>query len=89
MALQIVVSDSVAASGRIHVGVDQSGETTSLMSFLGMAEAEGNTFNTTTPTLQQKDVYRELRLRGYQYGGIFQGIAKADLAGEPTGSVSC
>lgn len=86
MALQIVVSDSVAASGRIHVGVDQSGETTSLMSFLGMAEAEGNT---TTPTLQQKDVYRELRLRGYQYSGIFQGIAKADLAGEPTGSVSC
>lgn len=47
-----------------------------------MSQAEDNTSSTATPTLQQKDVYRELRLRGYQYGGLFQGIVKADLAGE-------
>lgn len=52
------------------------------MNFVGMSQAEDNFSSTTTPILQQKDVYRELRLRGYQYGGLFQGIVKADLAGE-------
>lgn len=78
---EIVVSDSVAASGRIHIGVDQSSEHASLMSFLGMSQGEDSTPSTATPSLQQKDVYRELRLRGYQYGGLFQGIVKADLTG--------
>lgn len=32
--------------------------------------------------LTSEDVYKELRLRGYDYGPHFQGILKADLEGE-------
>lgn len=77
------MSDTVAASGRIHVGNGDLSENSSLMSFLGMSEDEGSNSSTTTTTnLQQKDVYRELRLRGYQYKGLFQGITTANLEGE-------
>jgi len=31
--------------------------------------------------LSQGDVYKELRLRGYDYGPYFQGILEADLGG--------
>nr|XP_045622655.1 fatty acid synthase-like [Procambarus clarkii] len=72
---EVVVSDSVAASGCIHLGVEQSGESKSLVDFL-TSSAEGN-----GEILQQKDVYQELRLRGYHYGGIFQGIAQTNLKG--------
>lgn len=75
------MSDTVAASGRIHVGNGDLSENSSLMSFLGMSEDEGSNSSTTT-NLQQKDVYRELRLRGYQYKGLFQGITTANLEGE-------
>ncbi|XP_055376639.1 fatty acid synthase [Condylostylus longicornis] len=30
-------------------------------------------------SLSTNDVYKELRLRGYDYGGLFQGVAKSDL----------
>ncbi|KAG7154441.1 Fatty acid synthase-like [Homarus americanus] len=72
---EVVVSDSVAASGRIHHGVDHSAESKMLVDFLASATQENG------GNLLQKDVYKELRLRGYQYGGIFQGIAKTDLQG--------
>ena len=32
--------------------------------------------------LSQKDAYKELRLRGYEYGGLFQGIVKAKNDGK-------
>lgn len=32
-------------------------------------------------TLSLKDIYKELRLRGYNYGPAFQGILSADLEG--------
>lgn len=73
---QVVVSDAVAASGRIHVGVDQSEE--NLVKQVPTPPASSNPKS----RLLQKDVYRELRLRGYQYGGIFQGIASTDMNGE-------
>lgn len=72
-----MVSGSVAASGRIHLGVEESPESKTLLSFL----KEGK-MNTEEMNLQQRDVYKELRLRGYQYGGIFQGILQADIKGE-------
>lgn len=72
----MVVSDSVAVSGNIHLGVSQSGETRSLMDFMTSPVKDGDR------TLLQKDVYKELRLRGYHYGGLFQGITQADLKGE-------
>lgn len=36
---------------------------------------------TATFHLAQGDVYKELRLRGYDYGPHFQGILKANLEG--------
>ncbi|XP_071547019.1 fatty acid synthase-like [Panulirus ornatus] len=72
---EVVVSDSVAASGNIHLGASQSVETRSLMDYLTPPTEEGDKI------LLQKDVYKELRLRGYHYGGLFQGIKQADLKG--------
>lgn len=31
--------------------------------------------------LNSEDIYKELRLRGYEYGGIFRGIVKAKAGG--------
>lgn len=72
---EVVVSDTVAASGCIHVGVDQSGD--SLVNRLALSPVTADP----KTKLMQKDVYKELRLRGYQYGGIFQGITSTDLNG--------
>lgn len=88
--IQVVVSGSVAASGRIHMGVEDSAEGKTLLHFLKDRKAGDE-----ERRLQQQDVYKELRLRGYQYGGIFQGILHADIKGEfcmylhlPVGSTS-
>lgn len=76
-SIQVVVSGSVAASGRIHMGVEDSAEGKTLLHFLKESKASDH-----EKRLQQQDVYKELRLRGYQYGGIFQGILHADIKGE-------
>lgn len=73
---EVVVSGSVAASGRIHMGVEDSAEGKTLLHFLKESKASDH-----EKRLQQQDVYKELRLRGYQYGGIFQGILHADIKG--------
>lgn len=73
---EVVVSGSVAASGRIHLGAEESAESKTLLNFLKKVKMDTEDMN-----LQQRDVYKELRLRGYQYGGIFQGILNADLKG--------
>ncbi|XP_063877296.1 fatty acid synthase-like isoform X1 [Scylla paramamosain] len=79
---EIVVSDAVAASGRIHVGGDHASENASLLSFLEKLEVKGSqSTSTSTSNLDKKDVYRELRLRGYEYKGLFQGITSANLEG--------
>lgn len=74
--LQVVVSDSVAVSGRIQMGADESGKTISLMEYVNQSSGSED------QTLLQKDLYKELRLRGYHYKGIFQGIVSADLKGK-------
>lgn len=38
--------------------------------------------------LNAVDIYKELRLRGYQYGGLFQGISRASLDGKAILSLS-
>lgn len=32
--------------------------------------------------LTSEDIYKELRLRGYEYGGFFKGIKKSDIDGK-------
>jgi fatty acid synthase len=36
----------------------------------------------TSPTLSTKDVYKELKLRGYNYSGIFKAIRELDSTGK-------
>ncbi|KAK7080814.1 hypothetical protein SK128_019451 [Halocaridina rubra] len=71
---EVVVGDAVAASGCIHLGVEQIEE----KNLINHMKEE---VNSDDRQLLQKDVYRELRLRGYQYGGIFQGIVKSNIKG--------
>ena len=64
-------------SGNIKLGIDQSKE----RDYLKKLILDSNNKVVTSNSLQTKDVYKELRLRGYHYGGLFQGIHEADLQG--------
>ena len=43
---------------------------------------DGETGTTNTMKLSQEDIYKELRLRGYDYGPTFQGILTTNNAGQ-------
>lgn len=68
---EICEGGSVAVSGKIYVPEDISKE------FLNLpkpnVKSEADVLPLTTP-----DVYKELRLRGYDYEGIFRGILESD-----------
>lgn len=65
---------SVAVSGRIYVPEDIKKETINLPKPIVKSEPE--ILNLTTA-----DIYKELRLRGYDYDGIFRGIHESDNHG--------
>ncbi|KAJ9575473.1 hypothetical protein L9F63_007678, partial [Diploptera punctata] len=62
---------SVAVSGRIFVPEDVEKEQLELPAPVQPAEPE-------LLQLKTADIYKDLRLRGYDYSGIFRGIAKSD-----------
>jgi len=70
---QICENDSVVASGRISVLTDP--DTTE-------DECPKPAGNTGPLPLNSDDIYKELRLRGYDYGPTFRGILSADGTGE-------
>lgn len=65
---------SVAVSGKILVPEDISKEVLNLPVHTSKSEAD-------VLPLETADIYKELRLRGYDYEGIFKGIAKSDNRG--------
>lgn len=65
---------SVAVSGKILVPEDISKEVLNLPVLTSKSEAD-------VLPLETADIYKELRLRGYDYEGIFKGIAKSDNRG--------
>lgn len=65
---------SVAVSGKISVPEDVSKETLNLPLPVVKTEKE-------VLSLETADIYKELRLRGYDYEGIFRGIAESDNRG--------
>lgn len=65
---------SVAVTGRIRVPEDISKETITLPK--PTIKSETDVMNLTT-----SDVYKDLRLRGYDYEGIFRGIHESDNRG--------
>lgn len=65
---------SVAVSGKISVPEDVSKEV------LNLPAPSVNTETDILP-LNRPDIYKELRLRGYDYEGIFRGISESDNRG--------
>lgn len=73
---EVCEGGSVAVTGRVRLAA-AAGER---LEGVGMPAAEPGLL-----PLQNDDIYKELRLRGYNYGGIFRGIKNSDargLAGE-------
>lgn len=68
---EVCEAGMVAASGRIRMA--EEGEK------LLEKEPPGMPAETVAYELEAEDIYKELRLRGYEYTGAFQGIIKADL----------
>ncbi|XP_018336014.1 fatty acid synthase [Agrilus planipennis] len=71
---EICEGGSVAVSGKIRVPDDVSKEVLNLPKL--EAKQDKDVFSLTTP-----DIYKELRLRGYDYEGVFRGIAESDNYG--------
>jgi fatty acid synthase len=65
---------SVVVSGRIYVPEDIEKEQLDLPAPAQPTEPE-------LLPLRTPDIYKDLRLRGYDYGGIFRGIAESDNRG--------
>ncbi|XP_017037404.1 fatty acid synthase [Drosophila kikkawai] len=68
-AFEICESGSLAVSGRITTPESIENEELPL---------EPQTASTAAKELATNDVYKELRLRGYDYAGIFRGIVRSD-----------
>ncbi|KAL3275414.1 hypothetical protein HHI36_020177 [Cryptolaemus montrouzieri] len=73
-AFELCEGGSVAVSGKIRVPEDVTKETIELPK--PQIKVDKNVL-----PLENKDIYKELRLRGYDYGGIFRGINKSDNEG--------
>jgi hypothetical protein len=65
---------SVVVSGRIYIPEDIEKEQLDLPAPVQPAEPE-------LLLLRTPDIYKDLRLRGYDYSGIFRGIAESDNRG--------
>ena len=71
---ELCEAGSVAVSGRIYVPEDADKEQLDLPPPVQRVEKE-------LLPLKTADIYKDLRLRGYDYGGIFRGIAESDNRG--------
>ena len=65
---------TIAATGRISIAEESS---LSLQHLL----TDGSVPNENSLKLQPKDIYKELRIRGYDYGPAFRGLAEATADG--------
>lgn len=72
---ELVEGGSVAVSGKIRIPEDIDKEQLTL--------PEPTYADTQNLPLKTNDIYKDLRLRGYDYGGIFRGITDADNKGKP------
>ena len=71
---EICEGGSVAVSGKIRVPEDATKEFLNLPKQVVKSEAD-------LLPLATLDIYKELRLRGYDYEGIFRGISESDNRG--------
>lgn len=71
---EIIEGDAAVVTGRAYVPEDVNKE---LLNLPEQTPSEGEDLI----TLDSRDVYKELRLRGYQYSGLFKGIVSLDNLG--------
>lgn len=72
---EICESGSVAASGIIYSPADINKESLNL---------EDQKCTSEYLSLNKQDIYKDLRLRGYDYEGIFRGVTESDNLGKVT-----
>ncbi|KAH8326055.1 hypothetical protein KR067_013719 [Drosophila pandora] len=70
-SFEICEGSSLVASGKIRLVTNVQQERLQLPTLPGIAGSN---------KLGTKDIYKELRLRGYDYSGAFQGILETDIA---------
>ncbi|XP_076049052.1 fatty acid synthase-like [Oratosquilla oratoria] len=81
---EVTVGETVAASGRVQLGAEQSPAVVMTRKNLATQNChitDDELEDEVNIDLNQQDVYRELRLRGYQYQGVFKGILSANNKG--------
>lgn len=69
---------AVAVSGTVRLAEDPAAER---LPAAALAAPEPKPGDAELPPLDGDDVYKELRLRGYNYGGLFRGIRSSDARG--------
>ncbi|XP_063375221.1 fatty acid synthase-like [Cydia amplana] len=74
---QISEGGEVVVTGTARITANASAER---LSASALAEAEDQEVSQ-EPSLDPEDIYKDLRLRGYKYKGIFQGIKSSDARG--------
>lgn len=72
---EVVEGGAAIVTGRIYVAEDINKEC------INMAPLENSSDDSEMLPLTNKDVYKELRLRGYNYKGLFRGITYANNEG--------
>lgn len=70
------------ARGRVAFLEKDEERTTPTLLVADQQEAAASGDESIELPLNSVDIYKELRLRGYQYGGLFQGISRASLDGK-------
>lgn len=71
---EVCENGALVASGNVFVALDDELEFDS--DDTGLSYSSGNCKSTPMP-LEPDDIYKELRLRGYDYGPSFRGIVSA------------
>ncbi|XP_063530101.1 fatty acid synthase-like [Cydia strobilella] len=73
---EVCEGGEVVATGTARLAADPAAERLSVATL-----SEYDTEQEDLPSLDSEDIYKELRLRGYNYKGIFRGITSSDARG--------
>ncbi|ESO05744.1 hypothetical protein HELRODRAFT_99033 [Helobdella robusta] len=74
---EVSESSSLVVSGHV-----MAADETALNDFFDETSLLSSMQSTSTLSLKTTDIYKELKLRGYEYGDVFKGIVSTDESGE-------
>ena len=75
---EVVEGGAAIVTGRIYVPTDIQSELTGLPPPVVDSQNNNDLIE-----LSSKDIYKELRLRGYNYKGLFRSLISSDNTGKP------